>query len=276
MQTVGEALRAEREKKGLSIQDIEKATSIRALYLNAIEDGNYSVAPGEVYVKGFIRNYANFLGLDPQQMIDLYRQSQAPAEPPETQEAAAEPAKESSVSEKMIRKRQKASSWTKRYIAIALIIAAGGAALWAFGGALSPAKPQADKNLAETKPAPGPAVQQPPAAVPSPPPASVPAPTAPAKPNEATAPGTAATKPVVVSAKFTDRCWILVTADGKQIFEGTPKVGDSLTWQGEREVTVRMGNAGAVDIIYNGKSAGKLGDVGEVAVKTFTANAIKP
>ncbi len=75
MQTVGEFLRAERLKKALSIKDVESAISIRALYLNAIEEGDYDIVPGEVYLKGFIRNYATFLELDPQKAIELYSQN---------------------------------------------------------------------------------------------------------------------------------------------------------------------------------------------------------
>ena len=61
---VGDILRSEREKQGLTIKDIENETSIRALYIDAIEKGNQKALPSEVYVKGFIRNYAEFLRLD--------------------------------------------------------------------------------------------------------------------------------------------------------------------------------------------------------------------
>ena len=60
---MGSTFRAEREKRGLTIKDIERETSIRAKYLEALEQGRYDVLPGEVYVKGFIRNYADFLHL---------------------------------------------------------------------------------------------------------------------------------------------------------------------------------------------------------------------
>ncbi|HWQ60800.1 MAG TPA: helix-turn-helix domain-containing protein, partial [Negativicutes bacterium] len=72
MPTVGEILRAEREKQGLTVKDIEKSTSIRALYIQAIEDGKYDVLPGEVYLKGFMRNYASFLGLDAKNLLEVY------------------------------------------------------------------------------------------------------------------------------------------------------------------------------------------------------------
>ena len=54
---VGYTLRQERERQELSIEDIEQGTSIRALYIEAIEDGEYDKLPGTVYTKGFIKNY---------------------------------------------------------------------------------------------------------------------------------------------------------------------------------------------------------------------------
>lgn len=61
---VGERLRTERERQNLSLRDIEKGTSIRAHYLEAIENGDFKALPGEVYAKGFVRNYATFLQMD--------------------------------------------------------------------------------------------------------------------------------------------------------------------------------------------------------------------
>ena len=61
---VGDILRREREKQGLTIADIEKGTSIRRLYIEHIERGNIAELPGLVYAKGFVRNYAKFLHLD--------------------------------------------------------------------------------------------------------------------------------------------------------------------------------------------------------------------
>ncbi|HWR40432.1 MAG TPA: RodZ domain-containing protein [Patescibacteria group bacterium] len=253
MQTVGEILRSEREKKGLSVKDIEDATSIRALYLSAIEDGDYSVVPGDVYVKGFIRNYASFLGLDATQMVEMYRQSQAPLPEETIEEIPKEPSK-------VKRDSSRKKGDFGRLLMVVGIGLAVGLAWWMFAGNAEQSKP-----VPEQKP-------QAPAAAPTPPKPVTPP--APAAPTPAAKP--VLNKPVVVSVKYTDRCWTLVTVDGKEVFEGTPKPGDSLTWEGDREVMVRLGNAGAADIIYNGKSAGKLGASGDVTVKTFTPTGIKP
>ena len=70
---VGNILQSEREKQGLTIKDIENETSIRALYIESIEKGNQKALPSEVYVKGFIRNYAEFLHLDADALVQQYR-----------------------------------------------------------------------------------------------------------------------------------------------------------------------------------------------------------
>lgn len=72
MSTIGEELRHERTRKGLSIKDVEQVTHIRSNYLEALEADNYTAIPGDVYVKGFIRNYANFLNLDGARYMERY------------------------------------------------------------------------------------------------------------------------------------------------------------------------------------------------------------
>ena len=61
---IGRKLREAREKKGMSLTEIQEFTKIRLRYLEAIESGELDVIPGEVYRKGFISNYANAVGLE--------------------------------------------------------------------------------------------------------------------------------------------------------------------------------------------------------------------
>ena len=63
--SVGDLLHAAREKKGVDLYRAERDTKIRARHLSALEDGDYAELPGAVYTKGFLRNYALYLGLDP-------------------------------------------------------------------------------------------------------------------------------------------------------------------------------------------------------------------
>lgn len=73
MITVGEILKKKRLEKNLTFEEIEKATRIRAKFLIAIEENNHNSLPPSTFVKGFIRNYGIFLGLDPGRLLAIYR-----------------------------------------------------------------------------------------------------------------------------------------------------------------------------------------------------------
>ncbi|MDI6799269.1 MAG: DUF4115 domain-containing protein [Actinomycetota bacterium] len=76
MQSIGQIFRNRRQSLNLSLKDIEKSTKIRVRYLQAIENDDYSVLPGPVYARGFIRVYARTLGIDPKQIMEMYSKSQ--------------------------------------------------------------------------------------------------------------------------------------------------------------------------------------------------------
>jgi cytoskeletal protein RodZ len=68
-----ERLHAARERKGVDLYRAERDTKIRARYLAALERGDYRELPGAVYTKGFLRNYALYLGLDPEDVLEQWR-----------------------------------------------------------------------------------------------------------------------------------------------------------------------------------------------------------
>jgi len=74
--TVGEMLQAARDKKGVDLYRAERDTKIRARHLAALESGDYAELPGSVYTKGFLRNYALYLGLDPEELLSRWRDEQ--------------------------------------------------------------------------------------------------------------------------------------------------------------------------------------------------------
>ncbi len=78
--SVGDLLHAAREKKGVDLYRAERDTKIRARHLSALEDGDYAELPGAVYTKGFLRNYALYLGLDPMEVLERWREEQDPAQ----------------------------------------------------------------------------------------------------------------------------------------------------------------------------------------------------
>lgn len=73
MSGIGEQLRKAREAKGLSISDIEKATKIQSRYLEAIENNDFDKLPGDFYVRAFIRQYAQIVGLDGKELLSQYQ-----------------------------------------------------------------------------------------------------------------------------------------------------------------------------------------------------------
>lgn len=86
MDEIGHILREARENKGLSLEEAQAKTRISVRYLTALENGQYSALPTAVHVRGFLRNYARFLGLDPQPLLTRYAAGQGQDAPLPTAE----------------------------------------------------------------------------------------------------------------------------------------------------------------------------------------------
>jgi cytoskeleton protein RodZ len=69
---IGNSLREARVRQGLDFPELEQGTKIRAKYLRALEDEQFDLLPAQTYVKGFLRSYAEYLGLDGQLYVDEY------------------------------------------------------------------------------------------------------------------------------------------------------------------------------------------------------------
>ncbi len=78
---VGEQLRQAREGKGFDLHRVERDTKIRIKYLEALESGDFADLPGDVYARGFLRNYATYLGLDADDIVDEWRREAGAPEP---------------------------------------------------------------------------------------------------------------------------------------------------------------------------------------------------
>jgi cytoskeleton protein RodZ len=78
MPGIGDTLREARMRQGLDIADVEAKTKIRAKYLRALENEEFSMLPGSTFVRTFLRTYAEQLGLDPHRLVDEYRASHEP------------------------------------------------------------------------------------------------------------------------------------------------------------------------------------------------------
>ena len=275
---LGDLLRKAREEKNLSLNDIEKETNIRKLYIKAIEDGDYDKLPGEVFLKGFIKTYAKFLGMDGQAMVAQYKAEKNGAAPAADTAAAPQQEEQEASEQKDEPKEEKAaedtakeeagsgqgkvnilntgsdeylkpqSSGSKKNIIILVVIIvaiiAGAAAYLSSQSSdePKPAAPPASSQEAQ------PQAQQQPAQQPA-------------------APASGAQ----VSAVFAQDCWTEVKVDGNVVLSETVKAGSNLNWTGTKEIEVTVGNAGAADFTFNGQPAGKLGAEGAVVTKKFTA-----
>ena len=74
MPTLGEELKRLREEKGVTIRDVSDATHIGGRFLQSIESDNYSILPGGIFNRGFVRSYARFVGMDEEQALVMYGQ----------------------------------------------------------------------------------------------------------------------------------------------------------------------------------------------------------
>ena len=266
---VGYTLRQERERQNLSISDIEQGTSIRALYIEAIENGEYDKLPGTIYTKGFIKNYAKFLEMDVDaiakefatDMAELSAEAEAAEAATSTEENTSAPEKKVEV--KPVKPERKSIGYSiqneergssnKLIVAAVVLIAAVAGGLWSWLTSSESDVAKVDTPVKQEQPV-----------APEPAPTSDPTPVANANPE----PKPQSDK-VEIQARFNDRCWALVTVDGAVVQEGVIEGGQTLSWEGKENITFRLGNAGAVEFFQDGKSLGIQGAVGDVVDKTF-------
>ena len=73
MASFGEELKRERELRQVSLREVSEATKINLRYLEALETNNFEHLPGGVFNRGFVRAYSQFIGIDPDAMVNAYR-----------------------------------------------------------------------------------------------------------------------------------------------------------------------------------------------------------
>lgn len=235
---LGERFRAAREARGLSLSDVAEQIRIRSLYLAAIEDENWSTIGAPVYIRGFLRTYARFLGIDPEEAVAAFNRVHPPAPPQGL--TSREPAGEVGAG-----RRGTLLIWIAGVVAVLLIA-------FVVYNELTMRGAQTVANVA-----PGTAT-----------PSLTPVPAT---------PGSLATPSAVpgvdgansLALLLSGPSWLRVTVDGNVSMEGTFPAGTSKTFHGKNAL-VRIGNAGAVEIYVDGKDVGKLGKMGDVVEHAFT------
>ena len=247
MSELGDVLRRSREQLGLSLEDVEALTHIKSSYLQALEAENFDVLPNRVAAHGFLRNYASALKLDASHVLELYDRSQGRS-----------PASRLSPSQDGIRLKDISMMPRPRLspdllIGFLVITALVGIILY-FVYQQYMSSPQMASVTGFASPTAEAAILLP---TPTPPPTLTPTPTATPSPLFYTG--------VTVELVITDQSWVQVLVDDVKAFEGVLAAGERRHWNGERQVIVRAGNAGGVEVIVNGESKGLMGEVGQVA-----------
>lgn len=270
MSELGQMLRDIRESKGISLAEAEEATKIRRKYLQALEDDNYDALPPSVYVRGFLRSYATYLGLNPEEALAAYHDgTQTPASPQEPQIISEPLVPDSPVNWELL-------------AGVLMLMAVGVILVLVYRQYIAPlaAQPATPLPTVVEEPVLAPvdtpalAIVDGPTATPTSGVTRTPAPPTPApptltatqtsRPTATRTPLPGRTQELTLSLKVTARSWVRVTLDGAIVFEDTVVPGDEPTWQAQREIVLRTGNAGGVIASVNGRELGALGDSGQV------------
>ena len=74
VENFGSYLKHERELRGVPLEEISGATKIHIRFLQALEDNQFDELPGEVFIKGYIRSYANIIGSDAEEVLNIYKE----------------------------------------------------------------------------------------------------------------------------------------------------------------------------------------------------------
>lgn len=272
MGNLGETLKAARDAKGVSLQEAEAETKIRMRYLEALETEELHIIPGLVYTKGFLKTYANYLGLDQEQVMTEFRLLNVKEEPL--------PARRSQVKYKSYTapRRRKKLRWKPSFLTVALAVAAIVTLflfnnLWSNDSGSAVKQPQnkakavANKDNASGQKKP----QQPTGGGKSTVPDTVYGNSYKPAQNDTALPNLAPGQQLNMVLTTKDQSsWVRIVSDGVQKFSGTMTPGQVQTVSANDKIDVRLGNAGAVEITYNGQNLGYLGPTGKVVEQEFT------
>ena len=242
--SLGALIAKSRTDARLSIEDLAKATNIPGTLLRDMENNNFAKCGGETYARGHLRNMAAKVGVDERIFLDLFESEvTAPAKP------IRDLLNENNVT--MPYQEPKRISWK--------VLAVGSAAaLVLFAGAqifFLNSENSAESDVITTV-----------SATPS------------ELAAESVAPSTAASPEItggvnieLVASRGTT--WLFATnQDGKVLFSGTIRKGNSKVFNEAEQVNLRVGNAGGVDISVNGENVGSIGANGEVVNLTYNAD----
>jgi cytoskeletal protein RodZ len=304
MSDIGSILREAREEQGLTLAEAEEGTRIRARFLEALENNDFDVLPGAPYVRGFTRNYASFLGVDPAPLLAQLKPGQEPIKFP-----LAGKSTEPRLLSEPLQPNPVPFGRIIFVLAVLVGIAALALTLWwqpvrrdailaQFGITL----PQVAVAATNTPPPPteqpvtegaaGGATQAiatrvvtqtlviiepnreatpvPTATLPP----RTPSPNPSATATEEPTPAPQEMQGVVVTAEIIERTWTEVYLDMQQepVVYRVLEPGESYEWVGQDELYLRVGNAAGIRITVNGEDLGVLGGQGGLVVRRWQRN----
>jgi cytoskeletal protein RodZ len=231
MASFGETLRRERELRGVDLRDIAEATNISLRFLQALEQDRTEVLPGGIFPKAFVRQYATYLGLDPDRLVAEYVYAHGG-------EASAGGAA-----------TQRPASGRMAAVFFGLILVAGLALFASARAGLFARQPAAPEPAAAS-----PEVTMPADRVyPPPPPSTV-----------ATAPGAPLTGALVLTLTARQDCWVEVQVDGTTALSRILTQGETQRLEAQSQIVLSLGNAGGIDFTINDRPGAPLGREGEV------------
>jgi len=290
LKQIGEYLGQERQQQGVTLEEVALKTYIPLRLLQALETGQLERLPEPVFVQGFIRRYADTLGLDglevskrfsvePSPLVSPIRTSEPPATTDDPSAVASQQPPTVEPVQPVAPTPVKLDS-TSRNSLLPWAIAGGTAVLllgWAIASSLNrPTSPPASP--------PATTVPEPTAASPSASPAISPSPTeaspsstirptsspeASASPQPTVSPTTTTGGPVQVSLNLVGDAWVEIVADGKTEFSGMLRQGEQRNWSAEKSLVVFTGNAGGVEVSYNNGLAELMGKKGQLKELRF-------
>ena len=276
---IGRLLEQKRKERGLSLEEVEQATKIRKRYLTGLEREDYAMLPDAVYARGFLKTYANYLGLDGEALSRHLKSSRKPRR----ERGINYNTRPASDFEKPLitpsglrgtQKRTISTSAIMTLIVAVLALAAVIGTLYFVGRGVQASKEgnpppgetpprREQQNVADREKAPeaGSAKED---AVRSKGRAG--ADEGPAGAEQSAPPDT-----LQVLVNVRERpSWILIRTDGIAAYEQVAQPGFSKTFEAEQRLYIKSGDAGAVTVEINGQDAGALGDAGEVVARNYT------
>jgi len=247
----GEILKKKREELGYNLKDIAKTLRLKSDYLKAIEEGTFEKLPVEVYTKGYIREYAKFLKTDPDSIIKAYLEKIAPPPAIEKKDEPSLPVENIVTDEKKPPKRP-ATAITFFVITAAVLLTS----LFLFVFRTESPKAPASAMTAAIPPAPvlepGTQAQE-------------------QKEIQKEKTSDIPSQPAGIKANghsleilASDTTWILVTIDKTESKELLLNKGGSAKFSAKKGFTLKIGNAGGVKLIFDGKDMGAPGESGKV------------